>query len=166
MVLFFLSFFFFLPQCSMWDLNTPTRDRTYSHCIGSVGPNHWTARKSAPQCSQMAHLSVSSKLFHSAPSPNLNRQRESSNSEEKEKRKRKKGRRGREEVREKVISNFNILFFAIETSGGSGRTICMFCITSASLWEFHKLMMITQHISFKSLDIQSLLLYRVCLGQR
>ena len=69
-------------------------------------------------------------------------------------------------MREKVISNFNILFFAIKTSGGSSRTICMFCIMSASLWEFHKLMMITEHISFKSLDIQSLLLYRVCLGQR
>jgi hypothetical protein len=28
------------------------------------------------------------------------------------------------------------------------------------------LMMITQHISFKSLDIQSLLLYKVCSGHR
>ena len=121
--------------------------------------------KSSTQCLQMAHISGSSKLFHLAPAPNLNCQRESSNSKEKEKRKRKKGRR-REEVREKVISSFNILFFSMETSGGSSRTICMFCIMSVSLWEFHKLMMITQHISFKSLDIQSLLLYRVCLGQR
>lgn len=50
-------------------------------------------------------------------------------------------------------------------SGGSNCAICMFWIMSASLWEFHKLM-ITQHISFKSLDIQSLLLYKVCSGHR
>ena len=115
---------------------------------------------------ELAHISVSSKLFHSESSPRLNCQREPSNSKVKEKRKRKKERRRREEVREKVISNFNILFFAIETSGGNNCTICMFCIMSASLWEFHKLMMITQHISFKSLDSQSLLLYEVCSGQR
>lgn len=69
-------------------------------------------------------------------------------------------------MRGNVISNFNILFFAMENSGGRNCTICMFCITSASLWEFHKLMMITQRISFKSLDIQSLLLYKVCSGHR
>jgi hypothetical protein len=71
-----------------------------------------------------------------------------------------------EEVREKIISYFNIVLFAVETSGGINCTICMFRIMSASLWEFHKLMMITQHISFKSLDIQSLLLYKVCSGHR
>ena len=33
----------FLPP-GMWDLSTPTRDQTWTPCIGSWSPNHWTTR--------------------------------------------------------------------------------------------------------------------------
>ena len=29
----------------MWDLSSPTRDRTCALCVGSAGLNHWTARE-------------------------------------------------------------------------------------------------------------------------
>ena len=42
----FLFFFCFLvTPCSMWDLSSPTRDRTCAPCIGSASLNHWTTGK-------------------------------------------------------------------------------------------------------------------------
>ena len=29
----------------MWDLRSPTRDQTHTHCIGKRNINHWTARE-------------------------------------------------------------------------------------------------------------------------
>ena len=34
----------FWPR-GMWDLSSPTRDRTYTPCIGRRSLNHWTARE-------------------------------------------------------------------------------------------------------------------------
>ena len=34
----------FWPQ-GMWDLSSPTRDRTRTHCVGRRSLNHWTARE-------------------------------------------------------------------------------------------------------------------------
>ena len=34
----------FWPQ-AMWDLSSPTRDRTHTLCIGRRSLNHWTARE-------------------------------------------------------------------------------------------------------------------------
>ena len=34
----------FWPQ-GMWDLSSPTGDRTRTTCIGRQSPNHWTARE-------------------------------------------------------------------------------------------------------------------------
>ena len=42
-----LLFFYvlvFWPR-GMWDLSSPTRDRTHTRCIGRWSPNHWTARE-------------------------------------------------------------------------------------------------------------------------
>lgn len=58
----------------------------------------------------------------------------------KEKKEKELKRERRETVREKAISSFSILFLAT-------GTICVFCTMSASLWEFHKLMMITAYFS-------------------
>ena len=37
-------FWFFWLQ-GMWDLSSPTRDRTHTPCIGRQSLNHWTARE-------------------------------------------------------------------------------------------------------------------------
>ena len=53
------SFFFFFWRCcwckpflksffqprAMWDLSSPTRNRTHNPCIGRQSPNHWTTRE-------------------------------------------------------------------------------------------------------------------------
>ena len=46
---FFFMFWFFWLQ-AMWDLSSPTRDRTCTPCIGRQRLNHWTARE-VPQFS-------------------------------------------------------------------------------------------------------------------
>ena len=35
-------FFFFATPCDMWDLNSLTRDRSCTNCIGRLSLNHWT----------------------------------------------------------------------------------------------------------------------------
>ena len=42
-ILLLLYVLVFLPP-GMWDLSTPTRDQTWTPCIGSWSPNHWTTR--------------------------------------------------------------------------------------------------------------------------
>ena len=42
-ILLLLYVLVFLPP-GMWDLRTPTRDQTWTPCIGSWSPNHWTTR--------------------------------------------------------------------------------------------------------------------------
>lgn len=32
----FLYFFFLAMPVSMWDFNSPTRDQTHAHCLGSM----------------------------------------------------------------------------------------------------------------------------------
>ena len=34
----------YLP-CNMWDLSSPTRDRTHIPCVGRRTPNHWTTKE-------------------------------------------------------------------------------------------------------------------------
>ena len=40
----FCVLFFWGPQ-AMWDLNSPTRDQTYTPCTGRQSLNHWTTRE-------------------------------------------------------------------------------------------------------------------------
>ena len=35
--------------CGMWDLSSPTRDQTFTICVGRWVLNHWTTRK-VPKC--------------------------------------------------------------------------------------------------------------------
>ena len=41
----FCLIFHFFGLCSMWDLSSPTRNRTCTPCIGRQSLNHWGARK-------------------------------------------------------------------------------------------------------------------------
>ena len=40
-----LSYVLVFWLCGMWDLSSPTRDRTRTPCIGRGSLNHWTARE-------------------------------------------------------------------------------------------------------------------------
>ena len=40
-----VQFFFLAAPCSMWDLSSPSRDRTRAPCMGARSLNHWTARE-------------------------------------------------------------------------------------------------------------------------
>lgn len=84
--------------------HTHTNTRTPRLSLAAVAPT---------PCLEVVGTSLSSQLLHPEPSPSSSCQRESSNTEAKEKKKRKKKKEGRrrEEVREKVIPNFNILLF-------------------------------------------------------
>ena len=42
----YLSMQILATPCSLWDLSSPTRDRTHTPCIEVWSLNHWTARKS------------------------------------------------------------------------------------------------------------------------
>ena len=44
LLLFYLFFCFFWPR-GMWDLSSPIRDRTHTHCTGRQSLNHWTTRE-------------------------------------------------------------------------------------------------------------------------
>ena len=44
MLTIFLLFCIFWPG-GMWDLSSPTRDQTYTSCIGRRSLKHWTARE-------------------------------------------------------------------------------------------------------------------------
>ena len=46
---------FFWPR-GMWDLSSPTRDRTLTYCIGRRSPNHWTTRE-VPNASYSSEIS-------------------------------------------------------------------------------------------------------------
>ena len=55
---FFKLFYFIYWTHSMWDLSSPTRDRTHAPSIGSSEFNHWTTRES-PSFSVIIPKSVS-----------------------------------------------------------------------------------------------------------
>ena len=45
-LIFFVSFFYFLAMLrGMWDLSSPTRDRTCALALEAWSLNHWTARE-------------------------------------------------------------------------------------------------------------------------
>ena len=46
-VVFFFFFLVFWPR-GMWDLSSPTRDRTHTPCTGRQSFNHWTTRDVPP----------------------------------------------------------------------------------------------------------------------
>lgn len=45
MFLLIFFFFFWTMTCGLWDLSSPSRDRTRAPAVKTASPNHWTARE-------------------------------------------------------------------------------------------------------------------------